>query len=431
MPFRFSKGAQVFWRIAAFTVAGSLAAAFPAGAQSTADSSAPLAIGSADRAALLTRLREGGAIIVIRHAATDRSRPDDETIALENCATQRNLSATGRADSLAIGQTIRELRIPIGAVLTGVYCRTIETGDLAFGKANPTPELDGRVVWPPDEQSRSVAGNLLRELMREQAPGSGEPNVVMIVHQLFPEGLDGAVLDEGDAAIYALDGEDIVRLGVLDPQGWAALSADRANASVDLAAIVERVLRSVVSVEIDAESGAVAGPGFRIGVPHMVVTNAHFLGDTDAVSVVLPDGSRRPAWVLGRSKNFDIAVLELDDTGLPALHSGSGLADLRQGDRVLAVGAMLGLPGTATPGAVLSLSRPVQLPGGIELNALEVEAALGTGHVGGPLVDRQGLVAGLNAVTATPTVGGQADGSGYAIPIDIVKREALAIIADR
>ncbi|MGH3912171.1 MAG: trypsin-like peptidase domain-containing protein, partial [Pseudonocardiaceae bacterium] len=102
-------------------------------------------------------------------------------------------------------------------------------------------------------------------------------------------------------------------------------SAGPANDATDVNGIAEQIMLSVVSVEARRGDSSATGSGFRVAVPGIIVTNAHIVQDADEVSVVLRDGTRRPARMLGSAPDYDIAALEVDDSGLPPLHSGSGL----------------------------------------------------------------------------------------------------------
>jgi len=334
-------------------------------------------------AGLLAQLRGGGAIIVIRHAATDPSEPDDAQVDLDDCSTQRNLTDEGRADARTIGEVFRELRIPVGTVWASPYCRTRETAELAFGRAE---EIDGleRLYPEPDE----VAERRLNRLIREQAPAPGDPNMVISAHGVYPSVLQPAVpIAEGEAAVYAVRGDDFALLDRITPAEWAGLDPGAG----ELSGVGDQVLDSVVSVEA-RESGP-AGTGFRVGVPGIVVTNARVVADADEVSVVLRDGTRRTARVLGRAPEVDIAALELDDSGLPPMHSGAGISYARVGDPVLAVGFPHGpQPEGVTPGTVRSLNRPVRLGNGAELRVVQTDIAINAGSSGGPLVNASGEV---------------------------------------
>lgn len=79
-------------------------------------------------------LRQGGYVIYMRHALTDTSVHDYfPQVDLQDCQTQRNLTAAGRSQALAIGKAIKRQRIPIGEVMASPYCRTRDTASLAFG----------------------------------------------------------------------------------------------------------------------------------------------------------------------------------------------------------------------------------------------------------------------------------------------------------
>jgi hypothetical protein len=85
-------------------------------------------------------------------------------------------------------------------------------------------EIDGRAVWPPDAAKRALAGERLRSLILERLPAATDRNTVMIVHQLFPDALDGTRLGEGEAVVYELSGDRIVNLGTVAPHEWARLA---------------------------------------------------------------------------------------------------------------------------------------------------------------------------------------------------------------
>src|SRR5690606_25508400 len=80
-----------------------------------------------DKRALVHALQQGGYVLYLRHAITDRSRIDTDRINLPNCATQRNLSAEGREQARAIGRAVQALGIAVAEVLTSPYCRCIDT----------------------------------------------------------------------------------------------------------------------------------------------------------------------------------------------------------------------------------------------------------------------------------------------------------------
>jgi hypothetical protein len=90
---------------------------------------------------LVEQLQRGGLVLVLRHAATNQSKQDEDPVDLADCRTQRNLSAAGRAQARAIRRGVERLHLRIGAVLTSRFCRTRETARLAFGRSTVEPAL--------------------------------------------------------------------------------------------------------------------------------------------------------------------------------------------------------------------------------------------------------------------------------------------------
>ena len=101
-----------------------------------------------------TELKRGGLVLVLRHAATDFSKPDRDPVVLDDCSTQRNLSARGRVQAQAIGHHARRLRLKIGAVLASPYCRTLQTARLAFGRARASRTLLNTIAERHDARWR-------------------------------------------------------------------------------------------------------------------------------------------------------------------------------------------------------------------------------------------------------------------------------------
>jgi putative serine protease PepD len=203
------------------------------------------------------------------------------------------------------------------------------------------------------------------------------------------------------------------------------------NGSV--AAVAQRVLPSVVSITVN-DSGL--GSGFVIREDGYIVTNNHVVEDAadgGAIKVELGD-EVVDAEIVGRDAPYDIAVLKVDRTGLPALPFGES-AELVVGQQVVAVGAPLGLDSTVTAGIVSALNRPVSTGSGQRssfINAIQTDAAINPGNSGGPLVDLAGRVVGVNsAIAQVPDALRGPSGSiglGFAIPSDQVRRTATELI---
>jgi putative serine protease PepD len=204
------------------------------------------------------------------------------------------------------------------------------------------------------------------------------------------------------------------------------------------------IAKSVVTLSVtgdDPRSGQSAqstGSGVMMRKDGVILTNNHVVaaaGNGGTVTIHLPDGSTRPAKVIGTDPSNDLAVVKLDDaSGLTAATFADSGA-LRIGQRVLAMGAPLGLRGTVTEGIISAVNRPVRTGDGngqdAVIDAVQTDAAINPGNSGGPLVDMAGRVVGINSAIATVSGGnGQAGniGVGFAIPANDAVKIAQQLI---
>jgi putative serine protease PepD len=197
----------------------------------------------------------------------------------------------------------------------------------------------------------------------------------------------------------------------------------------DLSEVAAKVLPSVVSIEVDNGSEHGAGSGFAIDREGHLLTNNHVLGGGGTVAVILNNGRRVAAKIVGRDARNDLAVLKIDPAaGVPPVSLASS-SSAAVGDDVLAIGSPLGLAGTVTAGIVSALDREVEVGPGYRLRAIQTDAAINPGNSGGPLVNARGEVIGVNTTIATiaGTEGGSI-GIGFAIPIDRAALVAEGII---
>lgn len=186
----------------------------------------------------------------------------------------------------------------------------------------------------------------------------------------------------------------------------------------DIADIISKVEPGVVSVVADlgVDQGA-EGTGFVISSDGNIVTNAHVVEGAGDVRVEFTDGTARDANVVGRDSAADIAVLDVDGSNLPTVCLGSS-NDVQVGDDVVAIGNALGLEGglSVTRGIISGPPRPgTGIAQGVE-NVLQTDAAINHGNSGGPLVNAEGCVIGINTA-----IEDQAQNVGFAIPIDHAK----------
>lgn len=175
---------------------------------------------------LLAALRAGGYILYFRHADTDHSQNDERMTSVEDCTTQRNLTDRGRDHARALGEVIRTLGIPIGAVLASPLCRTVETATLAFGRAEKAPAAREGGPLPPGSPGRFPA---LRALLSNPvAPGA---NTVIVAHAYpYFSLVGGQFLTEGEADVVRPRGGDfevVARVGLRQWRELAAIPAHR------------------------------------------------------------------------------------------------------------------------------------------------------------------------------------------------------------
>ncbi|OLP17623.1 hypothetical protein BST81_14965 [Leptolyngbya sp. 'hensonii'] len=168
---------------------------------------------------LVTPLRQGGYVILIRHAAGNKDQKDADKVDLNNCDTQRNLSREGRMDSRQIGQAMDTLQIPVGKVLASPFCRAMDTGRLAFSRVKPFQALNYVTTSSEDEKK---AASLLKPLLANR-PAVGT-NTVLISHSTNIKAALGFVPEEGEALIFKPEGNNNYKLvGRIRVQEWSSL----------------------------------------------------------------------------------------------------------------------------------------------------------------------------------------------------------------
>ncbi len=166
-----------------------------------------------------------------------------------------------------------------------------------------------------------------------------------------------------------------------------------------------------------------AGSGFIVSKDGLVVTNKHVVADTEAdYTVLMNDGRKFPARVLARDPVQDMAVLKIEGSNFPIIPLGDS-DKLAIGRTVIAIGNALGeFQNTVSVGVVSGLRRAITASGGgvsEELeNLIQTDAAINQGNSGGPLLNLDGEVVGVNTATV---VGAQS--IGFAIPSAVVKKD--------
>jgi S1-C subfamily serine protease len=178
----------------------------------------------------------------------------------------------------------------------------------------------------------------------------------------------------------------------------------------DLPAAIQRVDDAVVTITASASGGKSSiGSGFVVEPGGSIVTNTHVVGSSNKVTVKLTDGSEVPGTVAARAADADIALVKIERAHLPSVQFGAA-ATLRKGEEVAALGSPLGLEGSASRGVVSNPRQEVQ-----GKTYIQIDVGLNPGNSGGPLINAQGLVVGMNTKIASG-----AQNVGFAIPAEDV-----------
>jgi serine protease Do len=154
------------------------------------------------------------------------------------------------------------------------------------------------------------------------------------------------------------------------------------------------------------------GSGFIIDTSGIVVTNNHVIADADEINVIMNDGTKIKAEIVGIDKKTDLAVLKFKPPRpLTAVKFGDS-DKLRLGDWVIAIGNPFSLGGTVTAGIVSAKNRDIS--SGPYDSYIQTDAAINRGNSGGPLFNLDGEVIGVNTLIISPT--GGSIGIGFAVP---------------
>ncbi|CAB5037587.1 MAG: trypsin-like serine protease [Actinobacteria bacterium] len=247
-------------------------------------------------------------------------------------------------------------------------------------------------------------------------------------------------------------GRSLVSWSVTGPQGAAgaagAPGADGVNGvtkdnsgNLSIRDIAAKVLPSVVSISVTATGGSGTGSGSIIqsdATKSYIITNNHVISNavsSGTVKVELQSGEKVTATIRGRDIAYDLAVLQISKGNLTVMEIGDS-SKVVIGDLSIAVGSPLGLSGTVTSGIISALNRPVTTGNTTStesyIDAIQTDAAVNPGNSGGPLVNGQGQMVGVNSAIASlaDSASSQAGsiGLGFSIPVNQAMRVAREII---
>lgn len=186
--------------------------------------------------------------------------------------------------------------------------------------------------------------------------------------------------------------------------------------------IYEEASPAVVQIGV----GLATGSGFLIDDEGHILTNGHVVDDASSVTVILSDGAELDGVVLGVDAADDLALIEVDASEISHIAPPTlGDSDnVQPGQMAIAMGSPYGLEGTVTVGVVSGLARTLTGDDGRPITGvIQTDAALNPGNSGGPLLNSDGDVIGIN----TAAEGQSADGVGFAVPINTAKDVLLRL----
>jgi len=244
----------------------------------------------------------------------------------------------------------------------------------------------------------------------------------------------------GGAVAYAtLSGSDTVVKQVTVKQAESVASS---SAPLSVNQIYRKANRGVVEITVTTSGGdnspfggggggtaQAQGSGWVYDSDGHIVTNDHVVDGAKSISVRFWNGKTYSASVVGTDQSTDLAVIKVDapSSELHPLQVGDSSA-LQVGDGVVAIGSPFGLEGTVTSGIVSALHRAITAPNNFTINdSIQTDAAINHGNSGGPLLNVQGQVIGVNAQIKSDSNGNE--GVGFSIPSNTVRSIASQLIS--
>ncbi len=192
--------------------------------------------------------------------------------------------------------------------------------------------------------------------------------------------------------------------------------------------IIKKGKPSVVGILVESEVYSFGrtyiqqnvGSGFIVTQDGYIITNAHVVDGATKITVIMQDGEEYEAKLVGEDGLSDVAVVKIDESGLPAVELGNS-DELVEGDPVVAIGTPAGIEfaGTSTHGMISAINRDVKITDSYgnttkTMTVIQIDAPINSGNSGGPLFDRFGRVIGINSLK----LGNGFEGMGFALPIN-------------
>jgi putative serine protease PepD len=220
----------------------------------------------------------------------------------------------------------------------------------------------------------------------------------------------------------------------------AGSRSDVASRSLSATQIYKRDSKGVVAIKVVTAEGEDEGTGVVLNEKGLILTNDHVVKGATSITIDASGSSNttRSATLVGEEANKDLALIRVDPSGLglkPLTLASS--SSVQVGDTVYAIGTPYGLEETFTKGIVSALNREISAPDGAKIvGAIQTDAALNPGNSGGPLLNEEGEVVGVNSQIASDaaSVDGSQPGStgvGFAIASDTLVSAVRTIEAGK
>ena len=200
------------------------------------------------------------------------------------------------------------------------------------------------------------------------------------------------------------------------PAGWQGVSAQSYDPDEAINInVYEKIAPGIVAVDADLSDGISSGTGIIIDPKGVILTSSHVIDGSDDIKITLPDGKKYKGKVIAlMGENSDLALLKINaPTMLRTVRLGDS-TKIKVGQRVLAIGNPFGFNGTLTTGIVSRIDY--------KRNKIQTDAAINPGCSGGPLLNIQGEVIGINQSIYNPDNNRSNIGIGFAVPVNAARR---------
>ena len=247
-------------------------------------------------------------------------------------------------------------------------------------------------------------------------------------------GVAGAITSHNNSSSAAASSIPLANTTVNTP-----VSNQTGIPSTTVGQVAKAALPTVVQVAVDSYQGKSVGSGVILSSDGLILTNNHVISQAmngnGQITIAFNDGKTTQAAIVGADSGSDLAVIKAQNvSGLPTASLGDS-DKVQVGDTVVAIGSPDGLQSTVTSGIVSALNRQVTVSseassrfaggGQVTYKAIQTDASLNPGNSGGPLLNAQGQVIGINSAIYSPTSAygsqGGSVGLGFSIPINQVK----------